>query len=184
MDLIFQIPLQYCSLQNQALLLPQYTATAEYHSHFSLATSFFLDLLVTALSSSLVAYWTLSDLGSSSSDVIYFCLFILSMGFSRHKYWTQLPFPSAVDHVLSELFTMTRLSWVALHGMAFSFIELHMPLRHDEPVIHEVWQKMRWLDSITNSMDMNLGKFREMLADVGRDREDWHVAVQTQSDTT
>ena len=46
------------------------------------------------------------------------------------------------------------------------------------------WQGMRWLDSITNSMDMNLGKFREMLADVGRDREDWHVAVQTQSDTT
>ena len=29
-----------------------------------------------------------------------------------------LPFPSPVDHVLSELSTMTRLSWVALHGMA------------------------------------------------------------------
>ena len=29
-----------------------------------------------------------------------------------------------MDHVLSELSTMTRLSWVALHGMAHSFIEL------------------------------------------------------------
>ena len=29
------------------------------------------------------------------------------------------------------------------------------------------WQRMRWLDSITDSMDMNLGKFQEIV----RDRE-------------
>ena len=46
------------------------------------------------------------------------------MGFSRQEYWSGLPFPSSVDHVLSELSTVTRLSWVALHGMAPSFIEL------------------------------------------------------------
>ena len=33
-----------------------------------------------------------------------------------------LPLPSPVDHVLSELSTMTRPSWVALHGMAYSFL--------------------------------------------------------------
>ena len=46
------------------------------------------------------------------------------MGFSRQEYWSGLPFPSPVTHVLSELSTMTRPSWVALHGMALSFIEL------------------------------------------------------------
>ena len=41
-------------------------------------------------------------------------------------------FPSPVDHVLSELSTMTHLSWVALHGMAHSFIEL------DKAVVHGI----------------------------------------------
>ena len=44
--------------------------------------------------------------------------------FSRQEYWSGLPFPSPVDHILSDLSTMTRLSWVAPHGMAYSFIEL------------------------------------------------------------
>ena len=46
------------------------------------------------------------------------------MGFSRQEHRSGLPFPSPVDHILSELFTMTHLSWVALHGMVHSFIEI------------------------------------------------------------
>ena len=47
----------------------------------------------------------------------------LSMGFSRQEYWSGLPFPSPVDHILSDLSTMTHHSWVAPTAW-LSFIEL------------------------------------------------------------
>jgi len=34
-------------------------------------------------------------------------------------------------------------------------------------------QRIRWLDSITDSMNMNLSKLREIV----KEREDWHAAV-------
>ena len=34
-------------------------------------------------------------------------------------------------------------------------------------------QRIRWLEGITDSMDMNLGKLQEMM----RYREAWHIAV-------
>ena len=66
MDLTFQGPTQYCSLQHWILLSPPDTSTTGCRSCFVPTASFFLELLVIALCSSPVVYWTLSDLGGSS----------------------------------------------------------------------------------------------------------------------
>ena len=137
MDLPFQVPMQCCSLQHWTLLPSPVTSTTGHYFCFDSVSSFFLELF---LQSSPAAYYRVpTDLGSSSSSVLSFCLFILFMEFSKQEYWRGLPFPSPVDHVLSELSTMTHPSWVALHGMAHSFIELDKAMVHAISLISFLW---------------------------------------------
>ena len=90
---------------------PPDTSTTGRRFRFGSTSSFLLELF---LCSSPVAYWTRAHLLEGSSfSVISFCLFILFMGFSRQWCWSGLPFFSPVDHVLLELLTLTRSSWVA-----------------------------------------------------------------------
>ena len=77
MDLTFQVPMQYCSLQYRTLLLSPVTSTTGYCFCFGSIPSFFLDLF---LHWSPVVYWAPTDLWSSSFSVLSFCLFILSWG--------------------------------------------------------------------------------------------------------
>ena len=121
--------MQYCSLQHRTLLPSPVTPPTGCCFHVGSISSLFLELF---LHSSPGAYWAPTDLRSSSFSVLSFCLFILFMGFSRQEYWSDLPFPSPVDHILSELSTMTCPSCVALHSMAHSFIEL------DKAVVHVI----------------------------------------------
>ena len=135
MGLTLQNPMQYCSLQHRILLSPPDTFTAECHFCIGPATSFFLELLVIALPSSPVAYWTPYYLWGLYSGIIYFCVFIHGVLTVRILEWVAISFSTGSSFVTT--LHMTCPSWVALHGMAHSFTKLHMPLHRDKAVIHE-----------------------------------------------
>ena len=136
MDLTFQVPMQYCSLQHRILPPSPVTSTAGCCFCFGSVSSFFLELF---LHWSPVAYWAHIGPGSSSFIVLPVCLFIMFMGFSRQEYWSGLPFPSPEDNILPDLSTMTHPSWVALHNMAHSFTGLDKAVVHVIGLISFLW---------------------------------------------
>ena len=136
MDLTLQVSMQYCSLQHRTLLLSPVTYTTGWCFCFGSISLSFLELF---LHWSPVAYCAPTYLGSSSFSVLSFLPFHTVHGFSRQEYWRGLPFPSPVDHILSELSTMTHLSWVALHGMAHSFTELEKAVVHVIRLVCFLW---------------------------------------------
>ena len=87
---------------------------------FGSIPSFFLELFPHL---SPVTYRAPANLGNSSFSVLSCCLFIMFMGFSGKNAEVVFHF-LLLDHLLSELSTMTCPSWVDLHSMAHSFIEL------------------------------------------------------------
>ena len=99
--------MQYCSLKHWTLLPSPVTSTTGCCFWFGSVSSFFLELF---LHWSPVACWEPTDLGSFFQCHIFF-IFIMFMVFSRQEYWRGLLFPSPVDHILSELSTMTCLPW-------------------------------------------------------------------------
>ena len=64
-------------------------------------------------------YWP----GEVFFSVLYFCLSILFMVFSRKEYWVVCHSLLQGTMFFSKLSNMTNPSWVALHGMVHSFIE-------------------------------------------------------------
>ena len=60
-------------------------------------------------------------------------------GVLKARILSGLPFSSPVDHNLSELSTMTCLSWVALQVMVHSFIELDKAVVHVIRLVSFLW---------------------------------------------
>ena len=135
MDLTFQVSMQYCSLQHfmfTTRLIHNWASFQLWPSCF-----FLFEVISNWLSLFPSNIMHAFQPGGSSSRVLSFCIFILLMEFFRQDSWSGFLFPPTVDHILSELFTMTCLSWVAFHDMAHSFTELCKPFYHNKAVIHE-----------------------------------------------
>ena len=128
MDLTFQVPMEYCSLQHQTLLLSAVASTTGYCFCFGSIPSFSLELFHHW---SPVAYCTPTDLGSSSFSILSFCLSYCSKG-------SQGKNTEVVCHSLLQWTTLCQTSppWPTLlgwpHTAWLSFIEL------DKAVVHVI----------------------------------------------
>ena len=94
--------MQYCSLQHQTLLPSPVTSTPAC-CFWLLVLLWLHPFILSGLISPLIPSVILGTY--QPGEFIFqcsFCLFILFMGFSRQEYWSVLPFPSPVDHMLSE----------------------------------------------------------------------------------
>ena len=118
MDLTFQIPRQYCSLQHQNLLSPPDTSTTGCRLHFRSAFSFLLELF---LHSSPVVYSILTNLCGFFFQIHIYLPFNTIHWVLKARWWRVLPFLSPVP-----LFVRTLLCdlSMALHTMAHSLINL------------------------------------------------------------
>ena len=139
MDLTFQVPMQYCSLQHRTLLLLPVTSRTgcSVCFFFALAPSLhsFWSYFSTDFRNILGTYWP----GEFMFQCPIFFPFHSVHEFSSPEYWSGLPSPSPVDHILSDLSTATHPSWMALQGMAHSFTELDKAVVHVIRLVSFLW---------------------------------------------
>ena len=128
MDLTFQVPMQYCSLQHRTLLLSPVPPTTGYCFCFGSIPSFFLELFPHW---SPLAYWAATDLGSSSFSILSFCLFMLFMGFSRQEYWSGLPLLQWTTFCQTSPPWPDRLGWPHTAWLSFTQLDTAVVLWSD-----------------------------------------------------
>ena len=139
MDLTFQVPMQYCFLQHQTLLLSPVTSTTGHCFCFFYISSFFLKFFSPLFSRSILGtYWP--------GEFIFQCPIFLSFHTvhgvlkARMLKWFAIPFSSGPRFVRT-LYHDPSVYMAVLHGPAHSFIELHKVVIHIINLVsfHSLW---------------------------------------------
>ena len=128
MDLTFQVPMQYCSLQHRTLLLSPVISTTGYFFLLWLHPFILSGVISSLISSSILGtYWS----GEFLFQHPIILPFVLFMGFLRQEYWSGLPFL-----LQWTTFCQTSPAWPGHlgwpHTAWLSFIEL------DKAVVHVI----------------------------------------------
>ena len=134
MDLTFQVPMQYCSASDLASItsdIPNWVLILLWLHQFILS-----EVSSLVISSSILGtYWP--------GEFIFQCPIFLPLHtvheFLKARIWKWFSIPFSSGPHLAELSTITRSSWLALHSMAHSFLELDKTVVHVIRLVNFLW---------------------------------------------